>query len=327
MSTSKNGASRLAATALTTVGIALGIAASACGSSGEATAISTTTAPPVAALTTEATTAAPVTATSTLPSSTAATPTTEPPAFTKDAGIEYAAGRQLDVYAPAEPGRWPVVVVVHGLGQARSAFAPLAEAIAAEGAVVYNISTVFSVPPIDGIENISCAIRFARATAAEYGGDPGSLTLVGNSSGAAKGSIVAMDGDAYKGDCVIADGSALPNALVGYEGPFDYATYVYGTFDVPRLEEEDAAMWEAVNPYAHIGGNKELVVRLVHGRDDDAAWYDVRPEVSVAFLEALAAVGYDVELTYVEGATHGSLRPGTEAFEVTVRLVLEIAGI
>ena len=241
-------------------------------------------------------------------------------------GIEYAPPHDLDVYAPSQPGPWPVVIVVHGLGQGRNDFAGLAEAIAAEGAVVFNISVVFSVPPLDAIEDIACAVRFARATAPDFDGDPDSITLVGNSSGAAKGSIVAMDGDSYGGDCVVEQGSALPDALVGYEGPFDYATHLYGSFAVPALQQADPETWEAVDPYSQIGGNPELVVRLVHGRDDDVAWYDVLPEVSTRFHDALAAAGYDVQVTFIDGAGHGALRPGSAAFDLTVQEVIETAG-
>jgi acetyl esterase/lipase len=324
MSESKNGSRRLTGTPLrSALGIAIVIGASACGGPGEPDPTATQvppggpSGPPAAPA---STTIAP-----SAPSAPAATTSTTPD-FTKIADIEYATKRKLDVYVPVESAGRPVVVVVHGLGQGRRELRPLAEAIAAEGTVVFNISTVFSVPPLDGIENISCAIRFARATAGDYGGDPSSITLVGYSSGAAKGSIVAMDGDAYQRDCVVTDGSALPDALVGYEGPFDYATHVYGSFNVSRLEDEDPAMWRAVNPYSHIGGNSDLIIRLIHGRDDDTAWYDVPPEVSAEFHQALSDAGYDVELTYVEGATHGSLRPGTEAFEVTVQQVLEVVG-
>lgn len=217
------------------------------------------------------------------------------------------------------------MVVAHGLGQSKSQFAALAEAIASEGAVVFNISTSYSVPPLDAIEDIGCAVRFARATAPEYGGDPTSIALVGNSSGLAKGAIVAMDGDAYSSrGCVVTEGSALPDVLVGYEGPFDYATHTYGGFNVQQLQDEDPQLWEAVNPYSHIGGNKDLVVRLIHGRDDDRGAYDVPPEVLAAFSEALAAAGHDVELTYVSGTNHSALRaPSTEAFAVTVQQVIE----
>ena len=247
-------------------------------------------------------------------------------AITKTGDITYTPDRLLDVHAPVAAGGWPVAVVVHGLGQHRGDFTPLAEAIAAEGMVAFNISTAYSVPPLDGIQDIACAIRFARARAEQYGGDAGSLTLVGNSSGAAKGAIVAMAGDAYRGDCVVPDGSSLPDAIVGYEGPFDYATHLYGSFNVPQLQNDDRETWESVDPFSQIGGNGDLVVRLIHGDDEDIAWYDVLPEVSVAFHEALTLAGYDASLTILDGATHGSLRPGTEAFLTTVRQVVEVAG-
>ncbi len=101
-----------------------------------------------------------------------------------------------------------MVVVVHGMLQGRSSCALFAEAIASQGAVVYNIGVPFTVPWGAGIECIACAVRFPRATAADYGGDPGRTTLVGNSAGAATGAVVALAGDDFDGDCVVRDASA-----------------------------------------------------------------------------------------------------------------------
>ena len=136
--------------------------------------------------------------------------------------ITYAPDRALDVLAPAVGGPWPVVVVAPGFGQGKSDMKVLAEAVAAEGAVVYNASVEYSrdgaVMP-DSIEALACAIRYARATAADYGGDPGWITLVGNSAGAASGAVVALDGDAYPRDgCVESESSAVVNGFVGCRG-------------------------------------------------------------------------------------------------------------
>jgi hypothetical protein len=37
------------------------------------------------------------------------------------------------------------------------------------------------------------------------------------------------------------------------------------------LREEDAELWESIYPYSYIGGNPDLVVRLIHGDDTDTA--------------------------------------------------------
>jgi len=140
-----------------------------------------------------------------------------------------------------------------------------------------------------------------------------------------------MDGDDFSGDCAVNEGSALLDGFVGYEGPYDYDWVLTALpkpdLDLLSMREEDPDQWEAINPYSHIGGNGDLVVRLIHGDDTDLAWYEVPRAFSVDFHQALTEAGYDVELTLLDGASHIALtNPGTEAFEVTVQTVMQIAG-
>lgn len=234
--------------------------------------------------------------------------------------------KTLDVYSPVDQGSWPVVIVVHGVSQGKRSFAPLAEAIASRGAVVFNVDATMSAPFDGAIAEVACSIRLAKATAAEYGGDPARVTLVGNSAGATTGVIVALAGDDVARDC-IADGPVELDAIVGYEGPFDWATTVYGSIDLPALESADPDLWSAVDPYHHVGGNRDLVVRLIHGDDSDQAWYEVPRAVSVEFHQALSDAGYDAEITLVDGASHTAIAgPGSgEAFETTVDQAIELA--
>jgi acetyl esterase/lipase len=186
----------------------------------------------------------------------------------------------------------------------------------------------FTLPYLtSGIERMACAVRFARATAADYGGDPSRITLVGNSAGADNGAVVALAGNDFAGDCVVTDVSALPDALVGFEGVYDHSTTDYGpSYDYASLKDEDLELWHATNPYSNIGRNPELQVRLVYGDEVDPAWYDVQPEVSVEFHQALVEAGYDVELILVEGASHTDLtKHYSDAFAMTVELVMELA--
>jgi acetyl esterase/lipase len=236
---------------------------------------------------------------------------------------------QLDVIHPAEPGSWPVVIVAHGGHQVRSEFADMAEAIASEGAVVFNVGWLDRFPFATAVGQVACAVRHARATAADYGGDPARVVLIGHSIGAFVSVNVALTGDDYSEGCVVTEGSALPDALVAYEGPYDFVVnYKEGTgLDFRPLQEEDPDLWHALNPYSNLGRNPDLVVRLIHGDSEDDS--PVFPSVgtSVEFRQALAEAGYDVEFTLVEGAHHGSVfRPGEDAFTVAVEQVMELAG-
>ena len=131
-------------------------------------------------------TAAPPTETPLAPTVTPVSPTGVAPAaarssLTEDGRMEVTRGivyahidglpTSLDVYAPSQQGPWPVVVVVQGLYGGRSYLIPLAKAIASQGAVVYNIDVAHGSPHLtSSIERIGCAVRFARDTAAGYGG-------------------------------------------------------------------------------------------------------------------------------------------------------------
>lgn len=244
---------------------------------------------------------------------------------TRNTEYTTAGGKMLDIYSPGGSARWPVVLVVNGVSQGKGRFAPLAEAISAKGAVVFNVDVTMAEPFDTAISQVACAVRYAHATAADYGGDPSRITLVGNSAGATTGIIVAMTGDDVARDCV-ADGPAELDAVVGYEGPYDWATTDYGQVDVSAYESSEPDVWAAVDPYAHLGGNPDLVIRLIHGDDTDVAWYEVPRAVSVDFHQALVDAGYDAEITLVDGASHTAItRPGSEAFAITVRQAFEVA--
>jgi len=235
----------------------------------------------------------------------------------------------LDVYSPIQVGPWPVVVVVHGYQQNRFAVEDLSQAIASQGAVVYNADLAFKVPFLSGINRLACAVRFARATAADYGGDPNRITIVGHSAGGASGVVVGLAGDDFTEDCVMSDMSAIPDALVAYEGPYEFVTKTYGgNVFHSILKQKSPELLDAIDPYSHIGRNPDLQVRLIHGDDRDTAWYEVLLEESINFYNTLANAGYDVELIVVNGAFHTApTNRYTDAFALMVHQVMEIANI
>jgi acetyl esterase/lipase len=193
--------------------------------------------------------------------------------------------------------------------------------------VVFNIDVALGTPMLPAIERLACAIRYARATAPDYDGDPNRITVVGNSGGAASGMVVGLAGDDFEGDCVASDGSALPDAVVAYEGPYEFATTNYGgVVDHTYLQQEDPELLEAIDPYSHIGRNPDLQVRLIHGDDWGAFWYDTPLDESIELHQVLADAGYDVDLIVVEHAPHSALTlPHSKAFALTVEQVMELA--
>ena len=259
--------------------------------------------------------------------------------------IEYAnvndTSTTLNIYAPNETGSWPVVIIVPSslsraalASGARVTYAPLSEAIAAEGAVVYTIRTIFrsDLPFTNDIKRVTCAIRYARATATDYGGDPERIILVGHGAGGGIGATVALAGDDFGAEgCVVKEGSVAVDGFVAYEGFFDFATIQYSpsymtSFSHSVWRYQAPEEWEAINPYTHIGRNPELQVRLLHGDHYGTNPEDVQMTVSRAFNEALAADDYDVELVIVPDGHHDSMKASTsDAFVVTVEQVMAVA--
>jgi len=240
--------------------------------------------------------------------------------------------QRLDVYTPSDAGDWPVVVFLHGFGGTKEYYAPLSQAIAEQGTVVFTAAWPTWIADLAANENgkgfremsevLSCAIRFARATAPDYGGDPSQMTLIGHSYGADTGAWVALAGDnidslwdrfaSIRGgpssqvECVMSGVSTNVDAFIGIGGGYD-------DFAGP-LQERDPELWQMVDPYAYLGQNLDLRIRLIHGERDDM----VRPEHAVQFNDALAEPGYDTSLTLWDGKHRVPI-------ELTVAKVFEVA--
>lgn len=243
--------------------------------------------------------------------------------------VPFTSSLSMNVSAPTAPGAYPVVVMFHGggwVGGNPDEIAPLAEAIAASGAVVFN--SPYRLALLGGgypktFEDASCAVRFARHAAAAYGGDAGFITVVGYSAGAHIGAVTALTGDSFSGDCIVRSGSVLPNGFVGVAGPYDtdlldpLLSVFFGTD-----RAKDAAPWEDGNPHTHIGENPNLVVRLIQGDADPL----VPVGFATAFNDGLLAAGYDVELTIIKGGTHGTVIDPSSDGAAVIEAVRAISG-
>ena len=276
---------------------------------------STTTTTPTT--TTQATTTTTATTTSV---ATTTTSTTEPPTFVKTNNVVYNGSETLDIYSPLDAAVAPVVVILHGGAGNPGRYAPLAEALASEGVVVMNVAWPSERPSQRAAEAVACAVRYARVTAADHGGDPGNVVVLGHSAGAAVGSVIALAGDSWTENCPVSGVSGLPEAFVGLAGAYD-PTIIPGDAR-SFLRQTNPELYDQLNPLNHLGSNPSLVVVLLHGDSDNL----VPTESSVQFNEALEDAGYDVTLTILEGAGHETLvSPTSDAFAITVALALDVA--
>ena len=128
--------------------------------------------------------------------------------------------RTRDVVAPSEDGAWPVFVVAHGTNQRGYDVRDWAIGIAERGAMTYNVDWSGAMDR-EAVERLTCAVGVAVADATDHGGDTSRVVFVGHSLGAAVGAAASLGGLPAPADCAVAEGDALPDAFVGYEGPYD----------------------------------------------------------------------------------------------------------
>ncbi|HVM31230.1 MAG TPA: alpha/beta hydrolase, partial [Candidatus Limnocylindrales bacterium] len=279
------------------------------------------------------------------PTPSAPTPRPSPEGLRLDRTLPYATdgdcGERLrecqqfvDVYAPLEGGPFPVAVMIHGRPRAPRDMAPLAEVVARAGAVVFNVD-YRGVRPVgpgwpEAPEDVACAIRYARAHAADYGGDPATLVLVGHSYGGYLGPLVALAGDEFDGDCLYSaqEHSALPTGFVGIAG--NYVVELEDANDrriwyrwYRGSPSQRPAEWRMGEYRTHLGGNPDLVVRIVHERGDPI----IPPRQPRRFHRDLEQAGYDVELQIIDGNEHFALLDPTGNGRFVLPYILELLGI
>jgi dienelactone hydrolase len=282
------------------------------------------------------------------PAATPMPPTSTPSEVTVTKDLVYAKRLQpdilgrvdwkLDLYAPTEPGDWPVVLFLHGKGQTKEGWTTLSRAIAEQGAIVFAIDFPVMDPIAAILDNgkgyremadtVACAIRFARARASDSGMDTAPLVLTGFCGGGGVASHVALAGEsvgrrweeyaASRGGpprqvgCEVSQGSNHVDALVGIAGPYDAFVGYDGEYGREFLQEKDPDLWKLF--YDSIGENPDLIVRLLHGKTDSVVPY----ENSVGFEATLAEAGYDVKLIQFSGGHSPPL-------ELTVQTVMNVA--
>ena len=226
---------------------------------------------------------------------------------TKTADLAYTSEQLLDVYAPATPGNWPVVVVLP-FGMGKGSMSSLASAIAGQGAVVFSAEWHSSEPRsvaeiARGAEEVACAVRFARAHGAEYGADDKRVVLVGHSAGGGIGALMMLAGDEFHGDCLTAQGSAVPDAFVGLDGTYDVISFI--PEGVLRAAPAECAR---ISPFTYVGqGPIRPGSRFVLFVSDNR----LLPQQAQAFRDALRAAGHDVSLARIPHVDHLAIASGS----------------
>jgi pimeloyl-ACP methyl ester carboxylesterase len=244
---------------------------------------------------------------------------------------------RADIYYPSNHGPWPVIVTIHGRPRTQRDMAEVARALAAKGAVVYNVDYRGVRPAYtkgfpESITDVACAIRYARSTARRYGGEPADVVLVGHSQGGYVGAMVALAGDTFKGDRAACHSrrplkDSLPEGFVSVAGVSGIHTgYRIDQAFLGGTRSAIPAVWRRATVYTHMGRNRRLKVGIIFERHD--------PYLGIGHATrlygALKRARYDVRMVLLDqGTTHfdildTDLRIGRQTVAMVWRIVRKV---
>jgi acetyl esterase/lipase len=199
-------------------------------------------------------------------------------------GVSYGPlGRhKLDVWAPSHPdnARLPVVVFFYGGGWhsgERGDYGFAAAAFAGQGfvAVLPDYRLVPEVRFPGFLEDAALAIRWVSAHIAEYGGDPGKITVAGHSAGAYIAAMLALDPRWLNG---VQLGEQTIRAGVLLSGPFDFAPFrewrgraAFGSYHDPADTQPINHVRSDAPPLLLQHGSSDRLVYAKNSRSLDAA--------------------------------------------------------
>ena len=223
--------------------------------------------------------------------------------YSRRTGIDYAAAprNQLDLYLPQRRERASVVIFFHGGGWNsgdKSRYKFVGAALTAQGfiAVLPNYRLYPQTKSPEFLQDAAAAVTWVHAHAAEWGGDPERLYLIGHSAGAHIAVMLALN-RRYLEE---AGGSAdWLRGVVGLAGPYDFLPfsdeYLHDFFGPPQRFAES-------QPINFVRGDAPPLL-LLHGLKD----IRVNPRNTRNLAAAQQAAGSLVRAQYYEDASHGDM--------------------
>jgi acetyl esterase/lipase len=221
---------------------------------------------------------------------------------------------RLDVSVPQGPGPFPVAILVHGGGWSKGDksgsdhpgdgaditpwFAPLTAAGFTWFSINYRLAPAHRWPAC--LEDVQTAIRWVKAHARDYRGDPTRIALFGHSAG---GHLVCLA-------AAIAGEDTRVQAVVGCAPVTDFVYELNVRKDTWRsfqdlvgcpqgVTDEARSLAPAMSPINHV--KPGLPPFLILQGDADRS---VRVEESRAFAARLQAAGVRCDLIVLPGAPH-----------------------
>ncbi len=211
---------------------------------------------------------------------------------------------ELDVYRPAHAEHAPVVVFFYGGSWARGErawYRFVGLALAARGVLVL-IPDYRKLPEVDldgFMTDAALAVAWARAHAAEFGGDPQDVFAMGHSAGGHIAGLLATD-PRWLGT----DGLA-PRDLAGFIGLAGVYTFLPDDADdddMLAVFGSDGAGQERAAPLHFVHGGEPPML-LLHGVAD----HEVDPDNSRALAAALQAQHEEADLRLYPDVGHSTV--------------------
>jgi acetyl esterase/lipase len=208
---------------------------------------------------------------------------------------------KLDVYAPKRSaGEAPVPVIVFFYGGSwnsgdKDGYGFAGRALAAQGFVVaipdYRLVPEARFPAF--LEDGAAAVRWVRANAARFGGDPDRIVLAGHSAGAYNAAMLSFD-ERWLGE----DRRAV-RGFAGLAGPYDFLPL---DGPVTRAAFGQAPDLRSTQPVTFAGAGDPPALLLVAGKDNL-----VGPRNSQQLAAALRKGGVQAEIKTYPNVGHAGL--------------------
>lgn len=229
-----------------------------------------------------------------------------------------------DYYVPKQPGKYPVMVAVHGGGwqlSSKAEYVHWGPYLARHGIALFAIDYRLSKPGQKSYPNpvhdVRAAVQFVKSRADELRVDPQHVGLIGNSAGGHLSALVALAGDdppfvgAYADD-PYARVNTKVNVVVGVYGAYDLIAH-WNHEAVARPNDlalerllgttpiEDRRLYLDASPINYaIRSKSQISFFLSWGTGDDM----VAPSQSEEFRDVLKQAGFNVRTAPIPGAPH-----------------------
>jgi acetyl esterase/lipase len=205
---------------------------------------------------------------------------------------------RLDVYGPRradEGSKLPVIVFFYGgswSSGAKEGYGFVGRALAAQGFLVaipdYRLVPEVRFPGF--VEDGAAAVKWVRANAARYGGDPDRLVLAGHSAGAYNAAMLALDPQWLGAD------RAAVKGFAGLAGPYDFLPLTDAATIAAFSRAPDPRATQPIN-FASAGDPPALL--LVAGEDRL-----VYPRNSIGLGARLRQAGVPADVKTYKGLGH-----------------------